>query len=81
MQTVVKYSFLYLVYCILGGTDTAEGIIWAKDIVSFSDRPHVQKFIILLTNDASINNSTAAAATSAKNEGSYIIVVGKSIST
>ena len=68
---------LYLVYCILGGTNTAEGIRWAQDIVSFSDRAHVQKFIILLTNDESITNSAAAAATSAKNDGIYIIVVGK----
>ena len=64
-------------YCILGGTNTAEGIRWAQDIVSFSDRAHVQKLIILLTNDESITNSAAAAATSAKNEGIYIIVVGK----
>ena len=64
-------------YCILGGTNTAEGIRWAQDIVSFSDRAHVQKSIILLTNDESLTNSAAAAATSAKNEGIYIIVVGK----
>ena len=68
---------LYLVYCILGGTNTAEGIRWAQDIISFSDRAHVQKLIILLTNDESITNSAAALATSAKNEGIYIIVVGK----
>ena len=39
--------------------------------------PRASKYIILLTKDASINSNAATEATSAKNDGTYIIVVGE----